>query len=329
MQMLPRASRSFKVYQISRSTMGTVSTIAQTKGPAHSFNSVKDGKTKTPLLPAGAFDTHVHVFDPSLGPYAPSRAYTPEDAPLSRLIAFNEHLTQDGQVGNLVLVQPSPYKTDCRVLLKCLRDLQARNINGRAIVVIDLDDVTDHALDEMHQLGARGIRLNFQADGREVNLTELAHLLYKASRRIQHLPGWMVQLYVPVWVWDALYDSILDLPVPVIADHVGGALGRSKLPPEFQESPLSQPGFSSLTSLARQGRVIVKISGLYRCSSNAVSTYGDMKPIIESLAREVPDQLVWGSDWPHTGDGAARLKNTDIDVKEGFRSIDNLGIYEV
>ena len=107
---------------------------------------------------------------------------------------------------------------------------------------------------------------------------------------------------------------------------MGGVLGRSKLPPEFQESPLSQPGFSSLTSLAKQGRVIVKISGFYRCSTDSASTYSDMNPIIESLARDVPDQLVWGSDWPHTGDGAARLKNPDINVKEGFRSIDNLGI---
>ncbi|KAE8134673.1 hypothetical protein BDV38DRAFT_295241 [Aspergillus pseudotamarii] len=262
--------------------MGTVSSIVQTKHPTHSFKPGKDFQTKTPLLPVGAFDTHVHVFDASLGPYAPGRAYTPEDAPLSRLVAFNEHLTQDAQVGNLVLVQPSPYKTDCTVLLQCLRDLQSRNINARAIVVIDLDSLAD--------------------------------MLHKTTRRIQHLPGWMVQLYVPVWVWDALYDSILDLPVPVIADHVGGALGRSKLSPEFQELPLSQPGFSSLTSLAKHGRVIVKISGF------------DMKPIIESLAHDVPDQLVRGSDWPHTGDGAARLKNPDINVKEGFRSIDNLGI---
>lgn len=62
----------------------------------------------------------------------------------------------------------------------------------------------------MHQLGARGIRLNFQADGREVDLTKLAHMLYKATRRIQHLPGWMVQLYVPVWVWDGRFLMLVN-----------------------------------------------------------------------------------------------------------------------
>lgn len=54
------------------------------------------------LLPPNAFDTHVHVFDPWLGPYAASRAYTPEDAPLEKLIAFNKSISQyrhDGKNG--------------------------------------------------------------------------------------------------------------------------------------------------------------------------------------------------------------------------------------
>ncbi|GMF67333.1 unnamed protein product [Aspergillus oryzae] len=172
---------------------------------AASGQYIIQGISNFPQHDGQPFDTHVHVFDPRLGPYAPGRPYTPEDAPLSKLIAFNENLTTDGQVGNLVLVQPSPYKTDCTVLLQCLRDLRNRNINARAIVVIDVDNVTDHALEEMHQLGARGIRLNFQADGREVDLTKLADMLHKAARRIQHLPGWMVQLYVPVWVWEGKF----------------------------------------------------------------------------------------------------------------------------
>ncbi|KAK1142932.1 hypothetical protein N8T08_007173 [Aspergillus melleus] len=108
------------------------------------------------LLPPGAFDTHAHVFDPLIGPYATGRAYTPEDASLQKLLAFNKTLSAEQKPTKLVLVQPSPYKTDCTVLMKCLEELRRRDITAYGIVVIDLKRVTDHELGEMHRLGARG-----------------------------------------------------------------------------------------------------------------------------------------------------------------------------
>jgi len=74
--------------------------------------------------------------------------------------------------------------------------------------------------------------------------------------------------------------------------------------------------------LAKQSRLFIKISGLYRVSTRSESHFDDTQPIIQTLAREVPNQLIWGSDWPHTGDGSNRL-NRDINVKEPFRAIDN------
>ena len=154
------------------------------------------------FLPPGAFDTHVHVFDPLIGPYAAGRAYTPEDASLQKLLAFNQTLSAEQKPTKLVLVQPSPYKTDCTVLMRCLQELRRREITAYGIVVIDLERVTDHELDEMHRLGARGIRLNFQADGKEVDTTKLVSALQQAAERIRHLPGWVIQLFVPGWTWD-------------------------------------------------------------------------------------------------------------------------------
>ena len=154
------------------------------------------------LLPPNAFDTHVHVFDPRLGPYAASRAYTPEDAPLERLIAFSKSISADTAMARMVLVQPSPYKTDCTVLMRCLQELQRRGNVAYAMVVIDVDQVENYELEDMHSLGVRGIRLNFQADGKEPNVSSLVGTLQKAARRICHLPGWMIQLFVPAWAWD-------------------------------------------------------------------------------------------------------------------------------
>lgn len=139
------------------------------------------------------------MFDPRLGPYAADRTYTPDDAPLESLLAFNKRISSTEMAGKIVLVQPSPYKTDCTVLMRRLQELQREGHSAYAIAVIDVDTVTDHRLEEMHQPGVRGIRLNFQADGKEFDVLGTAMQLQKAAQRIRHLPGWMIQLFVPVW----------------------------------------------------------------------------------------------------------------------------------
>lgn len=154
------------------------------------------------MLPPHAVDTHVHVFDPRLGPYAAGRAYTPENAPLEKLITFNQSLSTEPPSNTIVLVQPSPYKNDCSVMMQCLRRLQDRDINAFGIAVLDLDNTSDEELKGMHALGVRGIRLNFQADGKEVSTDNLVAALHRTADRIRDLPGWMIQLFVPGWSWD-------------------------------------------------------------------------------------------------------------------------------
>lgn len=61
-------------------------------------------------------------------------------------------------------------------------------------------------------------------------------------------------------------------------------MGASKLPPQLQETPLSQQGFNSLLSLASQFRVLVKVFGLYQVSSLNTSLFSDNKPVIQALA---------------------------------------------
>lgn len=139
------------------------------------------------LLPLDSFDTHVYLFDPRLGPYAAGRAYTPDDAPLESLLAFNKRISSTGISGKVVLIQPSPYKTDCTVLMRCLQELQREGHSAYAIAVIDVDNITDQRLEEMHQLGIRGIRLSFQADGKQFDVPSTAIQLQKAAQRIRHL----------------------------------------------------------------------------------------------------------------------------------------------
>lgn len=160
--------------------------------------------TQSPLsVPAGSFDTHVHVFDPSLGPYAKSRAYTPADAPMEDLIRFSSTWNSSSNPLNLVLVQPSPYDTDNRVLLQSLHKLNTNfTISARGIAVVNVLDVTRDELMQMHQAGVRGLRINLQSDGKGVDLDKLKQTLLVAAEKIKNLAGWRLQIFAPAATWD-------------------------------------------------------------------------------------------------------------------------------
>lgn len=78
--------------------------------------------------------------------------------------------------------------------------------------------------------------------------------------------------------------------------------------------------------LAQERRVLVKISGLYRSSSEVMTNHDDLSDVVSELARRIPDRLIWASDWPHTGDGSNRAGGKNIANTEAFRSVDDAGI---
>jgi len=101
-------------------------------------------------------DCHVHVFGPaSRFPYAAERAYTPPAASVEQLVSLHDSIG----VERVVIVQPSPYGTDNSCTLDAARRLGRC---ARAVVVVD--DTSN--LEEMHRVGARGIRVNLYTTGR-------------------------------------------------------------------------------------------------------------------------------------------------------------------
>ncbi|TDZ41195.1 2-pyrone-4,6-dicarbaxylate hydrolase [Colletotrichum trifolii] len=266
------------------------------------------------VLSADAWDTHVHVFDSSIGPFAPSRAYTPAQATLDQLLSFGSSLTTH-KPGNVVLVQPSPYGSDNTVLLESLKALHNAGAHyARGIAVADINEISDDELQSMHDVGVRGLRVNTQADGRSADVEALRDVVVRTASRIRHLSGWKIQLFCAASVWD----------VEVIADHMGGLRGSSKLDDSHLHQT-KQPGFDSLVTLAKQSKVYIKISALYRSSSRAGTGYDDLEPIVRALAEAVQDRLVWASDWPHTGEGADGAERGRSAV-ESFRVIDDVRI---
>jgi predicted TIM-barrel fold metal-dependent hydrolase len=86
----------------------------------------------------------------------------------------------------------------------------------------------------------------------------------------------------------SIRDAVMELPVPVVFDHFGGAVA---------EAGVEQRGFPELVDLVRSGKAYVKISAVYRVSKRP--DYADAAPFAKALIAANPDRVIWGSDWPH------------------------------
>lgn len=164
---------------------------------------------KTWRIPASAWDTHVHVFDPEKYQYSRSRVYSPCVAKFEQLTGFNQSITEDGQIGNIVLVQPSPYGANNSLILDLLKEQKAQNYSKlgcrlRAIVVLDLENTSNEELVEMDALGIRGIRLNTQSSGHGATVAQLEVAIKAAASRIIGAglgKRWFLQLFIAGSLW--------------------------------------------------------------------------------------------------------------------------------
>jgi len=235
-----------------------------------------DPGTPKELAPAHSCDTHAHIFGPAnLYPFIPSRSFTPPEASIS---AYARMLSALG-FERAVIVQPSVYGFDNRCTYDAVRQSGG---NWRGVAVVN-PDVTMDELRALHEAGFRGVRINLLFKG------GLAmDVLEKMARRIEPL-GWHLQLLVDGRDLVDLALRIRQLPVLVVIDHMGHTPA---------ELTVKHPAFASLLSLVREGRCWVKLSGAYRISSKPYP-YDDVVPIVQALVAAGPEQMVWGSDWPH------------------------------
>lgn len=155
------------------------------------------------------------MFDPANYPYAPSHAYSPVPALYSQLLAFEGSLARSGEAENIVIVQPSPYGTNNSLILDKLAELQTEITQReiRAIAVIDPDSITDSELDRMQELGVRGIRVNTEATGENVDYDKVRAQIEKAAVKVSRLENWRCQVFVSGDNWPCESNVILRAPV--------------------------------------------------------------------------------------------------------------------
>jgi 2-pyrone-4,6-dicarboxylate lactonase len=229
-------------------------------------------------LPAGACDSHCHVFGPAdRFPYAAGRRYTPPDAPKAMLAALHAHLG----LSRAILVQASPHGSDNSAMLDAIATSNGR-WRGVAIVA---HDVADRELERLHEGGVRGVRFNFV---RHLGGAPELDAVTRIQERIKPL-GWHLVLHLDAEDILTYREFLRRFTIPFVIDH----MGRVDAARGLEQEP-----FRLLLELMGNELAWVKVSGAERVSS-AGKPFRDAIPFAAALLHAAPDRTLWGTDFPH------------------------------
>lgn len=233
------------------------------------------------VLPPNACDAHFHVFEPGF-PHVPDPLYTFPDGTLEQYLRMTQWLG----IERMVLVQPTFYGTDNRLLIQTLRAIGPR---CRGVVRID-DHVSDAELDDFHVAGVRAIRLDLFARATWPTEDIIGYIEAMAARARPR--GWHLQFYTPGTIVRDLLPFFSTFAEPFVIDHMG----------YMKESEgLTRHDFDRLLQVLSGGHCHIKMSGPYRIAAN--KPLSSVEWIGRALVEARADRLIWGSDWPHLPDG--------------------------
>jgi len=230
--------------------------------------------------------------------------FTPKQAPLRSATTFAASLG----IAHVCIIACSIYGTDNACLVDALRHLKGK---GRGIAYIDPETVSDAALDALHAVGVRGVRLNLWTRGQALPQERWEGLLQTYAARLRRL-DWVLQVFVSMDQIKHLAPYIPNLGLKVVFDHLGC--------PNPGVEPSEQVGCRELYDLLKNNeQVYVKLSGAYR--------FQDVPGLDEHMRTLVdiaPNQVVWASDWPHTG-GVQGNPGGDPRKEQEFMEVDDRG----
>ncbi|MGH9739765.1 MAG: amidohydrolase family protein [Candidatus Acidiferrales bacterium] len=228
--------------------------------------------------PADSIDCHFHIFGPvEQYPLSPGRGYTPSpQANLETYVTMAETLGLE----RMVIVNPTPYGTDHRCTIDCLKKFGPARARGVAVINRTF---SKEAIRDLAANGFCAARVNSV----NTNTTPVSEIEWVA-KNIAAL-GWHLELYVEGRDLPELADTILSLPVPaVVIDHMG------RIP---SDRGINCPEFQTLLRLLDSGKCWIKLCG-YRSSVEG-PPYADLLAPARKIIQTAPGRCVWGTDWPH------------------------------
>ena len=244
------------------------------------------------LPPALACDVHAHVCGPrNIFPLVENRLYNPPEASGEEYIGMLDALG----LTRGVLVQPSVYGTDNRAMLDVLAIYPDR-LRGVAVLPFDVSLEEIHRL---HALGVRGVRCNIvdlQTGKGKLPIDDLKQLANKIKKL-----GWHIEFLMHVNEFADLDLQLQTLDIPLVFGHLG------YVPTQIEQTE----GFEAMIRMAKKGLAWIKLTAPYRLTTQAYP-YPSVNTAAERLLAEVPQCLMWGSDWPHVFIKSAMPNDGDL-----------------
>jgi predicted TIM-barrel fold metal-dependent hydrolase len=253
----------------------------------------RDGRAPRLKAPAGACDTHFHIYEADIS-LKPGRRYTPVDAGLDR---YRATMTKLGLVRGVVVTGSAMIDNE-----PSLRAIAAMNGAFRGLALVKAD-VTDGELERLAAGGMTGFRIST----RSVGGMGPAHVMRMADR-VKDL-GWHVEVHLNT------ADEVMEL-LPILArlsiphtlDHVAN-LG-----------PAHPPGAPVFDAVARHLKdcegAWLNTYSVYNLSKTGAPDFADMVENVAALIAARPDRVIWGLNWPHP--------TFDVDVPDDADVLDFL-----
>jgi len=242
----------------------------------------------------------MHFIDPKRYNLAAGAAYVPSIHSVWDAVTFEDTVGMK----NVVAVQPSIYGNDNSAMLDAMKALGPER--SRGVVVFDEATIQSETLQEWHDLGVRGVRLNLASTGQTPDIEVLKNTLQRHAELVRPL-GWMVQLYASMDLLPALESTIKALDVKICFDHFAHptkpANAASPISSSTPFDPYSITGFPSLIRLLQHGNTFVKFSAPYRMDLES----HQLEAVALEILRVQNDRVVFATDWPHT-----RFEGLDI-----------------